>query len=589
MSLNNRYEIPDFTKWKTILEDESPETEIVRFPMIVTQHRNPETENPIKRLNMKSEDELFDRKTPDELEEPIRKNLPVLNHLSAQEADSKTMMDRMLKLNLVETSQIYNKPAEKEKVSDKVVFHKLFMGADFVPKTVFSKSDLDDLKFPVIAKPSSERSGTGLVKLDKKEDADKFKNVKFDLFSECIDIAQEYRCFCFKDSVIQLDERIGNDEFLDDPETKTEFAYKKIEDFGKQGDLDKLITEARKKVKLDYFSLDFAVDEDGKLWLIEMNSNTGIGVEKQCKLYMKIYKDFYKKDVPSDVQKILDNKIAQYSKAYKEERLDECTIVASKIDGNVYLFKNRDRSFTPNNKVVHEKIGGVEVAYYTDQTGWIEGMNEFGIGFVFASTEGSNYEGYDKAYRVTDHPKRNSKKLFAPFAKEFRSLLRSKTLDEAIKKLATQKKSGNFLLSDGKKAYEFERFEKQSDGKKLSLGDGESFIKTNHGTLIAKAGQQYNPKQIKRASSDIRMSQAKLQLIGVKDPMDIPSRLQFQQFDPSSSLNTFRTDDEELTISQCLMKLKEKEFHFYHNEETANSVKIEDKMKDGQILVVVHK
>ena len=60
-----------------------------------------------------------------------------------------------------------------------------------------------------------------------------------------------------------------------------------------------------------------------------------------------------------------------------------CVIVYTEINGKQILAKNRDRTYKPEIEIVHEIVNGIEVAYIRDKyTGWIEGMNENGVGLV---------------------------------------------------------------------------------------------------------------------------------------------------------------------------------------------------------------
>ena len=63
--------------------------------------------------------------------------------------------------------------------------------------------------------------------------------------------------------------------------------------------------------------------------------------------------------------------------------------------------------------------------------------------------------------------------------------------------------------------------------------------------------------------------------------------MKFQAFDSKSPLNTFRTDDEEYTISQCMMALTNLEFYFYHDRMTADTIKLEDTIKDPKIKIKI--
>ena len=63
--------------------------------------------------------------------------------------------------------------------------------------------------------------------------------------------------------------------------------------------------------------------------------------------------------------------------------LKMCVILCTKINGKQILAKNRDRLKKPSIEIVHEIVNGIEVAYIRDKTsGWIEGMNENGLGLV---------------------------------------------------------------------------------------------------------------------------------------------------------------------------------------------------------------
>lgn len=63
-----------------------------------------------------------------------------------------------------------------------------------------------------------------------------------------------------------------------------------------------------------------------------------------------------------------------------------CVIVYAKINGKTFLAKNRDRAYKPKVIIIHELIDGIEIAYMVDLvSGWIEGINEYGIAMVNSS------------------------------------------------------------------------------------------------------------------------------------------------------------------------------------------------------------
>ena len=60
-----------------------------------------------------------------------------------------------------------------------------------------------------------------------------------------------------------------------------------------------------------------------------------------------------------------------------------CVIAQIRLDNNIYLAKNRDRYYITPIKLIRDKINNVEVVYLLDvKTGWIEGINEYGISLV---------------------------------------------------------------------------------------------------------------------------------------------------------------------------------------------------------------
>ena len=60
-----------------------------------------------------------------------------------------------------------------------------------------------------------------------------------------------------------------------------------------------------------------------------------------------------------------------------------CVILFTKINDSNIIFKNRDRFYNANVKIIHELNNGIELAYiYDEHTGWIEGINEYGIGII---------------------------------------------------------------------------------------------------------------------------------------------------------------------------------------------------------------
>jgi hypothetical protein len=84
-----------------------------------------------------------------------------------------------------------------------------------------------------------------------------------------------------------------------------------------------------------------------------------------------------------------------------------CVILYTEIDGKQILAKNRDRAYKPEIEIVHEIVNGIEIVYIRDKiTGWIEGMNENGVGLVNSTL--SNKDGgkiTDKKIKATEKKK----------------------------------------------------------------------------------------------------------------------------------------------------------------------------------------
>lgn len=559
-----------------------------RFYMLVRKPFPTELESSLGKMIGEVRNELFDQISVSEANYrflPIQPGVPILNF-----TEDNSIVQKMIDEKILDRNSLYNDPAQSGLVSDKVVFHKTFKNCDFVPKTVFSVEDAIEMTFPLIGKPAQGKSAQGIKKLDTPEELQNSTD-KFDVFSEMIDIHKEFRCFCFRDTIMEINERVkieGSEDFLDKSETTTDFYYKKVdpETYEHRQRINEILSECRKLVNLDFFSIDFAETPEGQIFVIEMNSRTGMGADKMVELYKLVHEDYYNCEPNEASLNKMEKISSEWKKLYDEEKgssVNECTTVAGKLGETTFLFKNRDRSYTPDTKIIREKVDGTEVVYYTDQTGWIEGMNEHGVGFVFSQLTGKEWKGYSPSYHVSDDPKDDSR--FKKFAEGVKKILTAKNAEDAIKKLYASEKSGSFLIGDSNSLYEVEVFEGKHKQRKLAFNEIPYYTKTNHGTLFSHAGHQPSGYSIKRASSEIRRHQAMTQLQGIQDISEIPSRMKFQAFDPESSMNVFRTDREEYTISQCMMDLSNLTFYFFHDPLTADSLKIEDKVKNGKIKI----
>jgi len=289
-----------------------------RFYMLVNKPYTLTSTNPIGKEIGTVRDMLFNQVsiTNEYKNLSFDKDIPILNFNNKFD-----IVNSMLNDGIIDKIVLYNSPNECILSSNKVEFHKRFENEEFMPNTVFTQAAAYNLNFPIISKPKNGSSAKGIKKFNNIEEL-KSSDEEFDVFSEMIDIKKEYRCFCFNRTVLVLNERItedGSKKFLDDTETETDFKYKEIDlnDFDKLNELNKIIDKSIGKIALDFYSLDFAEDVSGNLYLIEINSGTGMGVDKMIKLYKAIYKDFYNEDIDNDVNMKFNELLNEWYKIYK--------------------------------------------------------------------------------------------------------------------------------------------------------------------------------------------------------------------------------------------------------------------------------
>lgn len=200
--------------------------------------------------------------------------IPVLNYSNWQ-------TKRILKTGY-DPKLVYNSSEAKKKVSSKKDWHMIHEGSLYVPKSVYDYKEVHNLSFPVVAKPENRYGGQGIVvftspgQMQSKEV--EMKMEQFAVFSEKIDIAEEFRVFCWKGEPVTTMYRVpANEETEDlskDPKDKLKFNYELATKAPE--DSFKIIKEfADKHTDLDFYSVDFARTPDGDLYVIEMSSEPG--------------------------------------------------------------------------------------------------------------------------------------------------------------------------------------------------------------------------------------------------------------------------------------------------------------------------
>ena len=252
-----------------------------------------------------------------------------------------------------------------------------------------------------------------------------------------------------------------------------------------------------------------------------------------------------------------------------------CIVAAGKFGDSYCLLKNRDRNYLPEVTVVHEVRDGVEVAYFQDaSTGWVEGLNEFGIGIVNAALMVSR----DETER--DEVERTGKKL--KDGERILKALTEKTVDAAAKSARTYKDGlkGHTIISDGKKTLYVE----MPDSNDVEFDEvplDELFVRTNHGIEFPDAGYVDGKNE---KSSKTRQEAAEEVLAKVKSPEDVaPSLLRAREdrWEPTEMVRDNKSDRKMRTTSQMVLDLTEKKLTFYVLPGRIEFKGVKDKLPKG--------
>lgn len=241
--------------------------------------------------------------------------IPVLNYANWK-------IEKMIKDGW-DSKYIYNKIDAKERVSSKVKWYKIHEESSHTPKTVFDKKDLNQLSFPIIAKPDNRYSGQGITVLNSDSDLKEIDLDQFSVFSEKINIKDELRIYCWNGKPLMTVHRVpGNEETKNlskKPDDKLLFNYELSKEPIPEN-LTSVVEEFSKKHEdLDFYSVDIAVDENDHPFVIEMSSEPGPVFGVMGHVYKEMYKDYYGEEVSDKTREIID--------AYIEEDIN--TTIAS--------------------------------------------------------------------------------------------------------------------------------------------------------------------------------------------------------------------------------------------------------------------
>ena len=229
-------------------------------------------------------------------DQPFKSDMPVINFCNIH---TQRLLDAGTPKDL-----IYNPKEKKMEIASKVKWHETHKDSKHVPKTVSEPEDLDQLKFPIIAKPDNRYSGMGIQKFDTLEDAKKADLEDFEVFSEKIDIDEEHRIMMWRGEPVMWVQRVhGNKETKEmtkKKEDKLFFKYvlKNLDKLPEEwNEVFQEMNEAHEN--LDLYSIDLMVDTDGKPWVVEMSSEFAPLYGVMAPFYKKVYQDYYGKKLNS--------------------------------------------------------------------------------------------------------------------------------------------------------------------------------------------------------------------------------------------------------------------------------------------------
>lgn len=246
----------------------------------------------------------------------INPDYPVLTYHS-------DTVNKLIKAGKIKKENVYNHPDHISKSGSKEEFHKLVGEDENIPKTVYSKNDaLEQLEFPIIAKPAEGHSGKGIQIINKPDLMEDVDEKIFDTFSEYIDKEEEHRFINFKGKPIFWMERTPLNEKAKtgkgSAKSEMEFGYAKRSLSDLPEDYRKVLERFCKIYEdLPYMCFDVMKGKNGKVYIIESNAQPGVPFDSTVEAYKHIYEDFYKK--PLNKESL--TKLEEYAKTMIEKTL----------------------------------------------------------------------------------------------------------------------------------------------------------------------------------------------------------------------------------------------------------------------------
>lgn len=257
----------------------------------------------------------------------INKELPLLFWRNTKRSEN-----LLAKGEIPSKALCYNHPEKFDPGKKDLAIKAQKLNAPWFPKTVFSKMDLGQLKFPIIAKKDDSYQSKGVEKIENRKD---LVNRKFDVYQECITIVNEYRIMLFKGKNSPRIKAFGvwhripinakskslrvNEAETGEAKSKFKWVPVSLDAFENWNDV-KPIARAIYDFypNLNFVGLDIAVDDNGKVWCIEHNETPGLVGNSSIRIYKYIFEDFFGRKIPKEVIAHFQEKAAEYQKYYKD-------------------------------------------------------------------------------------------------------------------------------------------------------------------------------------------------------------------------------------------------------------------------------
>jgi hypothetical protein len=240
----------------------------------------------------------------------INPDYPVLTYNSK-------VVQTLLDDKLIKLDNVYNRPEFIKQSGSKSEFHKMVDGDENIPKTCDNTKDaIKEIGFPMIAKPAEGHSGIGIVVMKDQKEWDAADHDKLDVYSQYIDKKSEHRLITFKGTPFfwmqrePMNDKAKSGKGKGDAAMEFKYIKKDVNDIPEK--FNKLVDKFGKIFSdLPYICFDVMEDQDGKLYIIETNSQPGVPYNSTVEIYKQIFTDFYGRDVDSKTNVRL-NELSSY-------------------------------------------------------------------------------------------------------------------------------------------------------------------------------------------------------------------------------------------------------------------------------------